>query len=329
MNWTELDWKALDRLRDQFLNGKPGDGPYWEGESDLSSYDATFGERIGFKWDAVLAELNLHRWKPRPGPVLDWGCGSGIAGRRVYRAALVDPSSPLVVWDRSPAAALFAHDAARREFPSLDVTVATPGYLSGDEPIGLLVLSHVLNELSPEDLDGLRRLAARSGAVVWTEPGTREVARRMSALRDELLGPFKAVAPCTHDGPCPMLEAAHERHWCHHFAPPPPQIFADSNWVKFGQRAGIDLRSLPYSFIALDRHLQTRAQGLSRVVGRAEHFKPYARLLSCDRGGLATLTVPKRTSPALFKELDRTKAPLVYRWVREGAQITEGRRLEP
>ena len=29
----------------------------------------------------------------------------------------------------------------------------------------------------------------------------------------------------------------------------------DSNWVKFGQRAGIDLRSLPYCFLALDRRV--------------------------------------------------------------------------
>ena len=83
MTWTELDWKALDRLRERFLSGRPGDEPYWTSPSDLACYDSTYAERIGWKWDAVLDELSLRKWAPGGGPVLDWGCGSGIAGRRV------------------------------------------------------------------------------------------------------------------------------------------------------------------------------------------------------------------------------------------------------
>jgi hypothetical protein len=62
-------------------------------------------------------------------------------------------------------------------------------------------------------------------------------------------------------------------------------------------------------------------------VGRVEHFKPYARLLNCDAEGLIELELPKRNDPALFKQLDRTKAPLVYRWRREGGKIIGGEPL--
>jgi hypothetical protein len=329
MNWTELDWNALDRLRDQFLSGTPGDEPYWTSPSDLASYDATFGERVGWKWDAVLDELLMRGWAPAGGPVLDWGCGSGVAGRRVagrFGPALL---GSLVVWDRSPAATVFAHDAAAREFPSLQVSIATAAYLRSGEPIGLLVVSHVLNELSPAALGEVKGLAARSDAVIWVEPGTREVGRSLASLRDEFSETFRVVAPCTHARPCPALGPGNERHWCHHFAAPPAGIFAESNWVKFGQRAGIDLRSLPYSFVALDRRRDAGAQGLSRVIGRPEHFKPYARLLNCSEAGLEVLSVPKRTCPGLYKELDRTKRPLVYRWSRKGDSITAGARAEP
>ena len=68
---------------------------------------------------------------------------------------------------------------------------------------------------------------------------------------------------------------------------------------------------------------------LSRVIGRVEHFKPYARLLNCDAAGLTELEWPKRADPALFKQLERTKAPLVYRWRREGAKIQGGEPLGP
>lgn len=328
MNWTELDWKALDRLRDLFLAGAPADEPYWASESDLASYDLTYGERIGWKWDAILDELGMRQWAPDGGTVLDWGCGSGVAARRLVARYGPGAFDSLVVWDHSPVAALFSHDAARRAFPGLDVAVATPGFLAGDGPIGLLVLSHVLNELTPAALEEVRGLAARARAVVWAEPGNRETSRRLGALRDELAADFRVVAPCTRAGSCPVLSPGNERHWCHHFAAPPPGIFADSGWVKFGQRAGIDLRSLPYAFLALDRERARGEEGLSRVIGRPEHFKPYARVLNCDASGLEVLEVPKRGCPDLYKELDRTRRPLVYRWTREGARVTGGTHLQ-
>jgi hypothetical protein len=329
MTWTELDWKSLDGLRAQFLDGSPKDAPYWKSVEELGHYDLTFGERIGWKWDAVLDELLLKGWSPSGGVVLDWACGSGIAGRRVVGRFSPAAFGSMIVWDHSPIANEFAQDAASRDFPGLAVSKATPGFLKGNDPIGLLLISHVLNELQPSGIDEIRALVARSKAVVWTEPGTRETSRALGALRDEFSGDFDFVAPCTHSGACPILAPENERHWCHHFAFPPPAIFADSNWVKFGQRAGVDLRSLPYSFIALDRDWKPREDSLSRVIGRPEHFKPYVRLLNCDATGLAELRVMKRTDPGLYKELDRTKRPLVYRWTRDGAIIIGGSAPKP
>jgi hypothetical protein len=60
------------------------------------------------------------------------------------------------------------------------------------------------------------------------------------------------------------------------------------------------------------------------VIGRPEPFKPYVRLLNCDANGLEELMVMKRDNPVLYKELDKTKRPLVYSWIREGTHITSG-----
>jgi hypothetical protein len=324
MTWGEIDWAALGRHRERFLGGGPSEGPYWASAADLAGYDLTYGERIGWKWDAVLDELGMLGWKPSGGTMLDWGCGSGIAGRRVIGRFGADRFESLSAWDHSPLATEFAVDMARREFPGLAAASASPGQLRGDEPIGLLVVSHVLNELTPPAMEELRSLARRSRAVLWTEPGSRDISRALGAHREAWAGEFRVVAPCTHGKACPILAPGNERHWCHHFAAPPPAIFADSNWVKFGQRAGIDLRSLPYSFIALDRDWDGGDAGLSRVIGRPERFKPYVRLLNCDGDGLAELAVMKRDNPALYKELDRTRRPLVYRWTRNAEKITSG-----
>lgn len=337
MTWSELDWPALDRLRQKFLNSPAAtaaDGAYWETPGDLACYDFTYGERIGWKWDQVLRELRLRAWKPAPTTrsVFDWGCGSGIAARRVISFFGAEHFDSLTVWDHSPLACDFAAEAAQAAFPSLRVATATPGFLSAAEPIGLLVISHVLNELPPAVFDSLLALVARAEAVLWVEPGTHAVSRHLGALREKLLSAstFRVIAPCTHQHDCPILQPGNERHWCHFFAPPPSEIFADSNWVKFGQRAGIDLRSLPYSFLALDRQLTAPPppSDLGRVIGRAEHFKPYARVLNCDASGLAELELPKRADPALFKQLERTKAPLLYRWQHDGQKIASGEPLQ-
>lgn len=373
MTWEEIDWPALDRLRDRFLSGTAAGAPYWQTADDLANYDFTYAERIGWKWDQVLRELRLRGWRPRGGTILDWGCGSGIAARRVLSAFGAEAFEQLIVWDHSPLACDFAAGAAERAFPGMRVLQGTPGLLGGTDRIGLLVLSHVLNELPPEARDALRLLAVRADAILWVEPGTHDVSRQLGGFREQLRGAgFRVVAPCTHENECPMFALGRDRDWCHFFAPPPAEIFADSNWVKFGHRAGIDLRSLPYAFLALDRtglprippvsdaaavesatldpnsdrtlvrqsELATRAEesgavatppppapDLSRVIGRVEHFKPYARLLNCDATGLAELQVPKRTNPALYKQLERSKAPLIYRWRREGSRIIDGEPL--
>ena len=328
MTWSDLDWSALDRLRDGFLSGKAAAGAYWQSASDLASYDFTYGERIGWKWDHVLRELRLREWRPVAREVFDWGCGSGIASRRVIEFFGAENFDSLTVWDHSAAACDFAADSASRAFPSLRTASATPGFLASSDPIGLLVISHVLNELSTDDLATLRTLIDRASAVLWVEPGTHVISRQLGRVRDDLRTQFRIVAPCTHQLTCPMFLEGNDRHWCHFFAPPPSEIFADSNWVKFGQRAGIDLRSLPYAFIALDRTpADSPSTDLSRVIGRPEHFKPYARLLNCDATGLTELELLKRAHPALFKQLERTKAPLVYRWQRDADKIVSGEPL--
>ncbi len=328
MTWAELDWPALDRLRETFLRGT-ATGPYWENHDALASYDFTYGERIGWKWDQVLRELRLRGWRPASRQVFDWGCGSGIAARRVIEYFGADTFDALAVWDHASVATDFAAEAAAQAFPKLAVSQATPGLLASREPIGLLLLSHVLNELTPEALTSLRSLTMRADEIIWVEPGTHIVSRALGNQREVLRAEgFHPIAPCTHEQECPIFAAGRERDWCHFFAPPPSEIFADSNWVKFGQRAGIDLRGLPYAFLALDLHRSmTTPPDASRVIGRPEHFKPYARLLNCDATGLAELELPKRADPALFKQLERTRAPLVYRWQRDGGKILGGEAL--
>jgi hypothetical protein len=349
MNWESLDWDALDRLRETFLSADKPAGPYWHTITDLECYDFTFGERIGWKWDSVLRELRLRRWEPAAGvDVLDWGCGSGVAGRRVAAFLGFQNVARLVVHDHSALAMDYAGHAARAAFPQLAVEQASHRLLHEDQPIGVLVVSHVLNELSESARADLSGLIARSQCVLWVEPGTHAVSRALLPWREAARqAGFNLVAPCTHQAACGLLAAGNERHWCHHFAPPPAGIHADSGWVRFGQRAGIDLRALPYSFLVLDRrpaagtagsalvagpppsnrdagerHPHAQEQGVSRILGEPRVYKGYAKIFNCSAAGVEELTLQRRVDRELFKSLQRARGPLLYRWTREGEHIT-------
>lgn len=331
MTWDQLDWHILDRLRDGFLTGAAARGPYWQSPDDLAHYNVTFAERIGWKWDHVLAELVRRGWSPPAGPVLDWGCGSGVAGRRVLAAwpeLARGADASLHVFDHSLHAEAFAAQQARDTFAGLAVQ-------SWDRNVNptTVIVSHVLNELDADSTAELEEVIGTAECVLWIEPGTSPVARTLVEWRERLRDRFRFVYPCPHQGTCGLLAPGNERHWCHHFAAPPPGIFADSNWVKFGQRAGIDLRSLPYAALVMEKRARPNEAPLpadsGRIIGRPEVFKPYARLLGCDATGVAPLEWPRRADPRLIKRLDRANAPRLFRWTHQHGTLQNAEPLAP
>ena len=219
MDWASLDWEVLDNLREKFLSGSAAEGPYWHTITDLECYDFTFGERIGWKWDAVLSELKLHGWTPpRAATILDWGCGSGVAGRRVVDFIGAADSPRLLLHDHSNLALDFAEHRGRAAYPHLLVERASTRFLRGTEPIDVLVISHVLNELNEIARAELAELLTRAQTVLWVEPGTHEVSRLLGTWREKLKPRFRAIAPCPHQDACGIFAAGNERHWCHFFA---------------------------------------------------------------------------------------------------------------
>src|SRR5439155_17757684 len=191
--------------------------------------------------------------------------------------------------------------------------------------IGTLVISHVLNDLDEEGGHALRKVIDQADAVLWVEPGTYADSRSLIAMREALRETFHVIAPCTHRAACGLRAPENDRHWCHHFASPPAGIMADSNWVRFAQRAGIDLRSLPYSFLVLERRgLRDPVPGLrdgySHIIGAPRFYKGYAKIFSCQADGVRDLTLQKRDAPELFKKLKHKAAMPFHQWT-----VTDGR----
>lgn len=329
--WTPSQIQTLRRLRSGFLQGNAGKSDYWLTEADLALYDATFAQRIGWKWDAVLGELQLRQFAPPlQAPLVDLGCGTGIATRRVL-AHWPDKFPSLTLLDRSPLARNFAAARVREMAPHLPIRLASPAELHCEGAV--VLLSHLITELSSEELARWIPHLKKAAAILWVESATHESSRKLITQVREIFqneSSWRIAAPCTHSGACPLLKPDNARHWCHHFARVPSEAHQEAEWSSLADELGLDIRVLPYSFLAMDRNTPaSQTQGFSRILGRARELKGHHRVLSCSQEGLHEWTLQKRDLPDVFKELRKESVVPLYRWKTEGDRIIACERLDP
>lgn len=307
MSVDARDWSTLERLRRAFLEGTAGERDYWQRPADLAAYDATFAQRIGWKWDFVLEDLGRLGWVPPAGPLLDWGCGSGIAARAFLDHFPSPDVSPVHYFDRSALAMHYAVHRARERFHDRTITAGAV-----DSP-AVLLLSHVLTELAPPQVEALLTHVATATSVIWVEPGTYDASLALIAIRERLRTAFHPVAPCPHAGACGILAPGNEPHWCHHFASPPPGVFTDPFWARFAKLLEIDLRSLPLSYLVLDRRpTPTPAPDTARLLGRPRVNKVDLRVIACTPHSVAEVRLPRRNFPDLWHAAKKDRLPSLH-----------------
>lgn len=297
-----MDWHALKKLRSLFLGeGKSLQREYWTPDL-LQLYDQTFAQRIGWKWDAVFSELKSKGWQwpaQQNAVLVDWGCGTGIASRKFLQ--YFPAANRLCYFDKNAQAVKFAQQQQTdSKIEMVDFTKRRE-----NDPLVLLV-SHVLNELEEKELEALVKLCQEAHTFFWVEPGTPSLSRKLISLRERLKETFSFLAPCPHQMGCGMLQEKNVAHWCHHFAKPPAEVFQSSFWRAFSEELGIDLRSLPVSYLVGTRHDQLSSDSAQkdRIIGRARIYKGYAQALVCAQtGDLQEQKILQRHDPAQFKLL--------------------------
>ena len=225
---------------------------------------AFFLPRDARKVEAALRDLPLPTGDALS--VLDLGAGAGasaIGALLALRSA--GHRGPVAVHLVEPEAAALARatrllGALRAALGPLSVH-PTPGDLTAAAGRHhLIVLGQVLVEVghgSPEPARValharlLGRLVAQhlhpDGLLVAVEPALKATARRLQAARQALLDARAAavVAPCPHDGACPLLVRPDD--WCHEDLPVdlPPAL------QPIARAAGLRWQGLTYSRLAL------------------------------------------------------------------------------
>jgi SAM-dependent methyltransferase len=310
--------ECLRGLRQEFLERESGSGEtgdYWESDDELRLYDETFGARIGWKWDAVLDELVARGRLPAGPVVLDWGCGTAVATRRYLARASGVTRVHLV--DHSPRARRVARELLAAEAPAVEVLDGAP-----EAPPDVLLVSHVLDELAPRAVAELDELVRSAGATLWVEPGSRASSRALGAVRARHVPALDVLAPCTHQAACGALAPGNDP-WCHLFARAPQAVYTEGKWAEFGRELGLDLRSLPYSFLVLAQRGRFDLAGpAARQLGRPRLERGRAFLEVCDSEGLRALDFLQRTDKALYRACeDLAGTPLLFDATIEGRRI--------
>lgn len=302
---TQRDIETLKELRERYVARSEGGvhGPLdrgWLDERELALYDATFGARIGWKWAAVLAELELRAIQPPRGTILDWGCGTGVAAR-AWIERFGAEGQRVLLFDSSHAARKFARRSLLERWPTLDVVEIE---MPPKKPVDVFLVSHVVSELEDPTFDALVDQIATANFVAWVEPGSHAISKQLVLARERLRDAFTVLAPCTHAEICGLLAENHARDWCHHLGAPAPEAFTTRMWNQFAREVGVDLRSLPYSFLVLGRG-ERRAHDPrdARILGRPRVEKGRALLDVCRAEGVETLRYLERMDKAFFRGL--------------------------
>ncbi len=302
-------------IRARFLAKEAGRVDYWRSIDDLAAYDAFFGQRIGWKWQSVFAEIN----PPQLPCIVDWGCGSGVAVR-TYLSQISAPFPDVYLFDRSSLAMNWTRQKLVEDFPGLNVHLGLPKHAKES----LLLLSHVLSELDSQQQKSLLDFAKTFHSIIWVEDATFETSRNLASIRDLWKNDFQVLGPCTHNRACGLFEPSGARHWCHSFASVPSHIFSDASWVASAKELGIDLRSCPYSYLAVSSFAGTsRKEAQNRVIGRPRVYKGRLNLLVCDgEDGLKDWELQKRDAPTLFKDLSKSSRGPFFRFIKTPPRIT-------
>ncbi len=317
----DIDWNALRELRDRFLLPDPIPEPYWISREQLEAYDRTLGERIGWKWDAVVAELRARDWAPPEGELIDMGCGTGIAARRVL-SAWPGRFNRVRLWDHSPIAMAFAREKIQEAFPGMRVSLESSAPRGADT----VLVSHLLTELDEFHTQRLLGDLRGARAVLWVEPGTHESSRSLLAARATLLGDFQPVAPCPHAGTCGLLGEGNEAHWCHHFAPAAPGAHQDPFWGHFRREMNLDIGPVAYSFLVLAREAPPLPSSLTHLIGLPLRSPKFLRVLACCPDGDLRELIASRRSGAVYRSLKNAETPALYALELRNNRIVGGHR---
>lgn len=223
--------------------------------------------------------------------VLDIGSGPGTAlwalntlMPHITHRTAVERDQYFIALARSLCAPL----AGTTTIVSQDIT-----HITTWEPHDMVIIGHVLNELSPEQRSRVIDAAwqATRQLLVIIEPGTSAFFTIIQQARSQLIERgASVVAPCTHTATCPMTSD----DWCHF-----GQKIARPDFQRQARSVQIGWEESKVSFVAAATH-PVPISG-QRIVHDPVGHKGHIALHVCSDNGLHITSIRKRDAIAHAK----------------------------
>lgn len=289
--------RATAALVERYRSGQPGaDGVFLESVEDIAAYAAY---RMPATFAAIAAALTQLRdqwpWE-EPRSLLDVGAGPGTAlwaAQAVWpsleRALLLERDERLIAVGRRLATRANAAVIREARWQVADLL----GSWDAAEH-DLVVAAYVLNELPEERRAGvIDALWARArGGLVLLEPGTPAGFARIREARRQLLASGATVlAPCPHDGACPMPND----DWCHF-----GQRINRTRTHREAKGAVLSYEDEKFSYVAVSR--QAGPEIAARIVRRPQILPGRVVLHLCTPAGLRVEVATRGKDKEAFRE---------------------------
>jgi ribosomal protein RSM22 (predicted rRNA methylase) len=209
---------SVTRLIEAYRSGRPASAPILSSSTDVTAYAAYRMPATFAAIRSALAQTAGAYPDFEPRTQLDVGGGTGAAA---WAAADAFPGmSDITVLDQVTDAlnlgqrlAVQANSPALRKATWQQWHADTAGELSAAD---LVTVSYVLGELTAQAQAELlgRALRAATGLLLVIEPGTPAGYERILRARQAMLDHgLTVVAPCPHQGVCPLVAVRDD--WCH------------------------------------------------------------------------------------------------------------------
>jgi ribosomal protein RSM22 (predicted rRNA methylase) len=243
---------------------------------------------------ACLDALQAARPDFTPASMIDLGAGPGTA---TFAAAEVFPSlARFALTDTNGSLHALARTLMRgneRLRGTQYKLGSARAFLNGADDADLVVASYVIGELGDGESSALAELMWQraKNVLLIVEPGTPDGYRRILDLRAQLIAHgAHVVAPCLHDGPCPLAPP----DWCH-FA----QRLPRSRAHKQLKGADVPFEDEKFSYVVLSR--TAPAKRLARVLAQPVQTKAAITAKLCTADGVTNTIVQRRDKEAYAK----------------------------
>ncbi|SFT67782.1 small ribosomal subunit Rsm22 family protein [Mesorhizobium sp. YR577] len=264
--------------------------------SDDLAAKAYLATRLPATFAAVRASMemvaeSLPDFSPKT--LLDVGAGPGTA----FWAArdCWDGLEEAVLVETSPSIRAVGAGLAGHATPTIARYVAADvsGGLRDLQPVDLVTLAYVLDELDPAKIDPLidRLWSLTTGTLVIVEPGTPAGWQRILRVRARLIeAGAHLAAPCPHQVACPLVTP----DWCHF-----SRRVARSRLHRLAKGGEVPWEDEKYIFVAASR---VPADGPdARVLAPPQASSGMVRLKLCEADGSVGERLITRREGAAFK----------------------------